>query len=42
MPLLAFGINHKTAPVDVRERVAFNPQDLEGALRQLTAIPHIH
>ena len=42
MPLLAFGINHKTAPVDVRERVAFNPQDLVGALQQLTALPLIH
>ena len=42
MPLLAFGINHKTAPVDVRERVAFNPQDMVGALQQLTALPHIH
>lgn len=42
MPLLAFGINHKTAPVDVRERVAFNPQDLVSALQQLTALPQIH
>lgn len=42
MPLLAFGINHKTAPVNVRERVAFNPQDLVGALQQLTSLPHIH
>jgi len=42
MPLLAFGINHKTAPVDVRERVAFDPQNLVGALKELTSIPHIH
>ena len=42
MPLLAFGINHKTAPVDVRERVAFDPQNLVSALQQLTALPQIH
>jgi glutamyl-tRNA reductase len=42
MPLLAFGINHKTAPVDVRERVAFNPQDLVSALQQLASLPAIH
>ena len=42
MPLLAFGINHKTAPVNVRERVVFNPQDMVGALHQLTSLPQIH
>jgi len=42
MPLLAFGINHKTAPVNVRERVAFNPQDMVVALHQLTSLPQIH
>jgi glutamyl-tRNA reductase len=33
--LLAFGINHKTAPVAVREKVAFAPDKLEAALRDL-------
>lgn len=42
MPLLAFGINHKTAPVDIRERVAFTPQNLVDALQELAAQPHIH
>jgi len=42
MPLLAFGINHKTAPVDVRERVAFDPQHLVNALKELKSQPHIH
>lgn len=41
MRLLAFGINHKTAPVDIRERVAFAPDRLEQALRELTATPNI-
>ncbi len=37
MQLLAFGINHKTAPVDIRERVAFAPEQIGQALRELTA-----
>ncbi len=37
MALYAFGINHKTAPVDIRERVAFTPEKMPDALRQLTA-----
>ncbi len=37
MSLLSFGINHKTAPVAVRERVAFAPNQLDHALRLLTA-----
>lgn len=32
MTLLAFGINHTTAPLALRERVAFAPQALEQAL----------
>lgn len=35
MTLLAFGINHKTAPVAVREKVTFAPDRLEEALRDL-------
>lgn len=32
MALLALGINHKTAPVDIRERVAFAPESLTEAV----------
>lgn len=32
MALLALGINHKTAPVEVRERVAFAPEQITGAM----------
>ncbi|GLK61761.1 MULTISPECIES: glutamyl-tRNA reductase [Azotobacter] len=35
MAFIALGINHKTASVDVRERVAFTPAQLVEALRQL-------
>jgi glutamyl-tRNA reductase len=32
MALLALGINHKTAPVDVREKVAFAPESMAEAM----------
>ncbi|NHN76781.1 glutamyl-tRNA reductase [Azotobacter chroococcum] len=35
MAFIALGINHKTASVDVRERVAFTPAQLAEALQQL-------
>lgn len=34
MSLLALGINHKTASVSIRERVAFSPDKLADALKQ--------
>ncbi|WP_022944688.1 glutamyl-tRNA reductase [Pseudoalteromonas ruthenica] len=36
MTIVALGINHKTASVDLRERVAFSPEQLDRALQQLT------
>ncbi|MBU3059549.1 glutamyl-tRNA reductase [Pseudomonas indica] len=38
MAFLALGINHKTASVDVRERVAFTPEQLVEALQQLCRV----
>ena len=35
MPLFAFGLNHQTAPLDVRERVVFHAEQLTQALRDL-------
>ncbi len=35
MQLFAFGINHKTAPLAVREQVAFNVEAMDTALRDL-------
>ncbi|MEH6388709.1 glutamyl-tRNA reductase [Pseudomonas profundi] len=40
MGFLAFGINHKTAAVDVRERVAFAPERLADALQQMLNDTH--
>ncbi len=42
MPLLAFGINHKTAPVTIRERVSFAPETISIALKELTSQPGIN
>jgi len=42
MSLLAFGINHKTAPVDIRERVAFEPGQISHALKDLVAQPAVN
>ncbi|WP_445158056.1 glutamyl-tRNA reductase [Halomonas sp. E14] len=42
MTLLALGINHKTATVAVRERVAFSPVQLEQALVELRRMPQVH
>lgn len=36
MHLLALGINHKTAPVDLREQVVFAPEILPDALTDIT------
>lgn len=35
MPLVTVGINHKTAPVSIRERVAFAPEKMYDALGEL-------
>ncbi|MBT8439282.1 MAG: glutamyl-tRNA reductase [Gammaproteobacteria bacterium] len=36
MSLLTIGLNHKTAPVDVREHLTFGPDIIVAALRNLT------
>ncbi|GMR08371.1 MAG: glutamyl-tRNA reductase [Gammaproteobacteria bacterium] len=41
MDLLAFGVNHNTAPVDIREQVAFAPERMIEALKGLTSQRHI-
>ena len=35
MPLVVVGINHRTAPLEVREKVVFDPNHLPSALRAL-------
>lgn len=38
MPLFAIGLNHTTAPVNIRERVTFGPDIVVAALRSLTEL----
>ena len=40
MPILALGINHDSAPVEVRERVAFAPEVMPSALAEARAALH--
>ena len=35
------GLNHRTAPVEVREQLAFSPRRLNGSLRDLLALPSV-
>jgi glutamyl-tRNA reductase len=41
MSLIALGINHRTAPVELRERVAFTGEHIADALRDLVALPSV-
>ncbi len=42
MTLIALGINHKSAPITIRERIAFAPEEMTGALRDLAARPAVN
>ena len=41
MALIAIGLNHLTAPLAFRERVAFAPENTASALAELTAEPGV-
>lgn len=41
MALITLGLNHKTAPIDIRERLTFGPDIIVAALRSLTEQPEI-
>lgn len=41
MALITLGLNHKTAPIDIRERLTFGPDIIVAALRSLTEQPKI-
>ena len=42
MSLFVLGINHQTAPVSLRERVAFSADTVPAALAALRALPPVH
>ncbi|MES9962587.1 MAG: glutamyl-tRNA reductase [Candidatus Sedimenticola sp. 20ELBAFRAG] len=41
MALLTLGLNHKTAPIDIRERITFGPDIIVAALRSLSERPGV-
>ncbi len=41
MTLIALGINHKTARLDVREKVSFSPEQLPVALQELIGLSNL-
>ncbi len=41
MSIVVVGINHRTAPVEVRERVVFEPARMPDALRDLASRPNV-
>jgi glutamyl-tRNA reductase len=41
MKTVVIGLNHKTADVDLREKLAFNGQKLEEGIRQIRELPEI-
>lgn len=41
MPVTILGINHRTAPVSIREKMAFGPEQLPAALRETRELPGV-
>jgi glutamyl-tRNA reductase len=41
MPFVVIGINHRTAPVEIREKVVFAGDELAEALRELGCVPGV-
>jgi len=41
MRITVIGFNHKTCPIDIREKLAFKDKDIECALRGINALPEI-
>jgi len=41
MSIITLGLNHKTAPVNIRERLAFSPESLANAVKSLSALVNI-
>jgi glutamyl-tRNA reductase len=41
MEIIVLGLNHRTASIEIRERLAFQESEIEEALRRIKAIPSI-
>lgn len=42
MSIITLGLNHKTAPVEIRERLSFSPDTLADAVKSLSALEGIN
>lgn len=42
MSIITLGLNHKTAPVAIRERLSFSPESLADAVKSLSALKNIN
>jgi len=42
MTFLAIGLNHKTAPVNIREKLSFAPDKMQEALQSLTSVETVN
>ena len=42
MSIITLGLNHKTAPIEIRERLSFSPESLPAAVKSLSALKGIH
>ncbi len=42
MTFLVIGLNHKTAPVNIREKLSFEPSKIQEALQSLTSLEPVH
>jgi len=42
MPLLTLGINHQTAPVEIREKITFAPEQMDQALQQAKGLKGVN
>jgi glutamyl-tRNA reductase len=42
MSLKVLGVNHRSAPVEIREKLAFNPERLPVALQELVQLPQVN
>jgi glutamyl-tRNA reductase len=41
MEILILGLSHKTAPIEIREKVSFSTKELEYSLDKITKLPHV-
>lgn len=42
MTFLAIGLNHKTAPVNIREKLSFPPDKIKEAIQSLTSLDSVN